>query len=126
MFGEAMSEEALISHWNELRKTIIRAQMVSVVMLAVVLVLVVIGSFNDATIAVKVFAIVVLATTGILSLINQFAVLREGSAIVQDLTVMQSATAKTIAASEKFMKTTQLAMGVSAAAIFILFIWAIF
>jgi hypothetical protein len=121
-----LNEEALISHWNELRKTIIRAQMASVVMLAVVLVLVVTGQFSEASIQIKLLAIVILATTGILSLINQFAVLREGSATIQDLTGMQSATAKTIAASGKFMKTTQLAMAASAAAILVLFLWAIF
>ncbi len=121
-----MNEVALIGHWNELRKTIIRAQMVSVVMLGVVLALVATGQFTNASVEVKIFAIVILATTGVLSLINQFAVLREGSAIVQDLTDMQSATAKTVAASGNFMKLTQFAMAASAVAIFILFIVAIF
>ena len=121
-----MNEASLIEYWNDLRKNIIRAQMVSVIILSVVLVLVTIGAFTEASTEIKLLALVVLATTGALSLINQFAVLREGSAVVLDLSSSESATAKKIAGSESFLKLTQLVMAVSALAILILFIVAIF
>jgi hypothetical protein len=121
-----MNEASLIEYWNELRKSIIRAQMVSVVILSVVLVLAVIGQFVEASTEIKLFAVVVLFTTGALSLINQFAVLREGAAVVKDLSGSESATAKTIAGSASFLKLTQLVMAVSALAILILFVVAIF
>jgi hypothetical protein len=125
-YGVKMNEASLIEYWNELRKSIIRSQMVSVVILSVVLVLAVIGQFVEASTEIKLFAVVVLFTTGALSLINQFAVLREGAAVVKDLSGSESATAKTIAGSASFLKLTQLVMAVSALAILVLFVVAIF
>ena len=121
-----MDSTALVGTWNTLRKTIINSQMSSVIMLAVALYLVATGAFVGASTEVKLFAVTVLVTTGALSLINQFAAIREGSALIKDMKASGSALETVIASSARFVSLTQAAMAVFAAATIVLFVVAIY
>jgi hypothetical protein len=121
-----MTESALVNTWNSLRKSITQAQISSVIVLAVVLALVATGQFAGASLGVKLFALGVMVSTGALSLISQFAAIREGAAVVADLAGATSATEKVIADSGKYLKLTQAAMVVFAIAVLVLFVVAVF
>jgi len=121
-----MDSSALVGNWNTLRKSIISSQMSSVIMLAVALALVATGQFVDATAEVKLFAVIVLVTTGALSLINQFAAIREGAAVIKDMKESGSALETTISSSARFVNLTQAAMAIFAAATIVLFVVAIY
>ena len=121
-----MDSSALVGTWNTLRKSIINSQMSSVIMLAVTLALVATGQFVNATAEVKLFAVIVLVTTGALSLINQFAAIPEGSAVIKDMKESGSALEATISSSARFVNLTQAAMAIFAAATIVLFVVAIY
>jgi lysylphosphatidylglycerol synthetase-like protein (DUF2156 family) len=121
-----MEEATLINNWNHLRKNIAQSQMISVIILAVAVVLVATGQFANASNMVKLFALTVVATTGILSLISQFAVIREAAAVTQDLASAKSETGKLISVSGSYLKLTQLVMVVFAVAVFVLLALAIY
>ncbi len=121
-----MDSTALVGTWNTLRKSIVSSQMSSVIMLAVALYLVATGQFIDASAGVKLFAVTVLVTTGALSLINQFAAIREGSALIKDMKASDSALETAIASSARFVSFTQAAMAIFAAATLVLFVVAIY
>lgn len=121
-----MTHSPLINNWNTLRKHIIQAQMPSVIILAVALALVATGQFAGSSLAIKAFAVAVLVSTGALSLINQFAAIREGAALIADLNEGSSASEKAIANSSKYLKLTQVVMVVFAITTLILFVVAIF
>jgi len=121
-----MTESPLVQNWNSLRRTITHAQMSSVIMLAVTLALVATGQFAGASLGVKLFAVTVLVSTGALSLISQFAAIREGAAVVKDLAGATSATEKAIAESGNYLKLTQVAMVIFALATLVLFVVAVF
>jgi hypothetical protein len=121
-----MEASHLISTWNTLRKSIVNSQMASVIVLSVALALVATGQFVSASLEVKLFAIAVIVATGALSLINQFAAIREGSAVAKDLAGADSATGKAIASSANYMKLTQVAMIILAVATLVFFVLAIF
>jgi len=121
-----MDSSALVGTWNTLRKSIINSQMSSVIILSVALALVATGQFINATAEVKLFAVTVLVTTGALSLINQFAAIREGSALIKDMKTSGSALETAIASSARFVSLTQVAMAVFAVATIVLFVIAIY
>ncbi len=121
-----MDSASLINNWNTLRKSIIQSQMSSVIILAVALYLVATGAFLGADFAVKLFAVVVLVSTGALSIVNQFAAMREGAAVVKDLSASGSAIEKVIAASARYVQLTQALMMAFALVIIIVFALAIF
>ena len=121
-----MDSSALITTWNTLRNTIIKSQMSSVIILAIALYLVATGAFADATAEVKLFAVAVVVTTGALSLINQFAAIREGSALIKDMKASGSALETSIASSARFVGLTQAALAMSALATLVLFVVAIY
>jgi len=121
-----MDTASLINNWNTLRKSIIKSQMSSVIILAVALYLVATGAFIGAAFQVKLFAFVVLVATGSLSIVNQFAAMREGAAVVKDLSGSGSAVATVIAASARYVQLTQALMVVFALVIIIVFSLAIF
>lgn len=123
---DPMDAASLISNWNTLRKSIIQSQMSSVIILAVALYLVATGAFTNADFEVKLFAVVVLVTTGSLSLINQFAAVREGAAVVKDLSGSGSALEGAIAASARYVQLTQAVLAVFALAVIAVFALAIF
>ena len=121
-----MDSSAMVGTWNTLRKSIINSQMSSVIMLAVALYLAATGAFVGASTEVKLFAVTVLVTTGALSLINQFAAIREGSALIKDMKASGSALETAIASSARFVSLTQAAMAVFAATTIVLFVVAIY
>ena len=121
-----MDSSALVGTWNTLRKSIISSQMSSVIMLAVALALVATGQFVDATTEVKLFAVAVVVTTGVLSLINQFAAIREGAALIKDMKSSGSALETAIASSARFVSLTQVVMAIFAATTIVLFVVAIY
>jgi hypothetical protein len=120
-----MTHSSHVETWNNLRRQIIQAQMSSVIILSVALALVATGQFAGASLTVKLFAIAVVFTTGSLSLVNQFAAIREGAALIADLT-SASETEKTIAKSASYLKLTQAMMVAFAITTLVLFILAIF
>jgi hypothetical protein len=121
-----METAHLMGTWTILRKSIVQSQMLSVIMLAVALALVATGQFAGASLEVKVFALTVLFTTGALSLINQFAAIREGFAVAKDLAGATSATEMVIASSVGFLKLTQVVLIVFSLTTLVFFVLAIF
>ena len=76
-----MNEEKLIETWNKQRGQIISAQMQPVLVLIATFVLSALGYFDKATDEAKYFALVVVAVTGILTTLNQYAAIREGEEV---------------------------------------------
>ena len=72
-----MDEKNLLDLWNTKRSQIIKAQMAPNLMLIGIFVLAAFGKFDGATDGAKYLAIGVAATTGILSMITQYATIRE-------------------------------------------------
>jgi hypothetical protein len=121
-----METAHFIGTWTILRKSIVQSQMLSVIVLSVALVLVATGQFMGATLEVKAFALTVLVTTGALSVINQFAAIREGFAVAKDLAGATSATEMVIASSVKFLRLTQVMLIVFSLTTLVFFVLAIF
>ncbi len=91
-----MSEKDLIKLWHKTRSQIIAAQMQPVLVLIAAFVLSTLGYFDKATDSAKYFALVVIAITGILTTVNQYAAIREGESICEEL----SKVAKTVKSSD--------------------------
>ena len=107
-----MNEKDLIELWNDKRRQIISAQMPSVIALAVITVMGMLGYFDsDYTYAIS-FAAIFLVSVGALSLVNQLAVIREGQMIIKDLQAVPnpSALATRIAASGSYLVYTRALM----------------
>ena len=116
-----MHEKDLIELWNDKRRQIIHAQMSSVIALAVVTVVAVAGLFDGAYTYAVSFAAVFLVTVGSLSVLNQFAIIREARSIVKDLQSMDnlSGVGRDIAGSSQYLSLTQGLMTVFSLAILI-------
>ena len=80
-----MNEKDLVELWNDKRRQIISAQMPSVIALAVITVMAMMGYFDGAYPYADTFAALFLVTVGSLSVLNQFAVIREAQSVVKDL-----------------------------------------
>ena len=118
-----MNEKDLIELWNEKRRQIISAQMPSVVALAVITVMAMLGYFAGEYTYGKSFAALFLVSVGALSVVKQLAVIREGQMIVKDLQAVDnpSALATKIAASGSYLVYTRALMIVfSLALLFVL------
>lgn len=110
--GPIVNEKDLIELWNDKRRQIISAQMPSVIALAVITVMGMLGYFDsDYTYGIS-FAAIFLVSVGALSLLNQLAVIREGQMIIQDLQAVPnpSALATKIAASGSYLVYTRALM----------------
>ena len=107
-----MNEKDLIELWNDKRRQIISAQMPSVVALAVITVMAMLGYFDGEYTYGKSFAALFLVSVGALSVVNQLAVIREGQMIVEDLQAVDnpSALATKIAASGSYLIYTRALM----------------
>lgn len=114
-----MLEKDLVELWNDKRRQIISAQMPSVIALSVITVVAMMGYFDGAYTYAVSFAALFLVTVGSLSLLNQFAVIREAKSIVRDLQALEnpSGVARDIAASGSYLRYTQVLMGVFSAAL---------
>ena len=113
-----MDEVTLINIWNAQRKSIAHAQLVSVIIISAVVALIATGQFATTSDEVRLAALVAVGTTGILSLISQFAIIREASMVVKDLAKAKSNTGKIIAASGGYLQLTQVVMVVFALGLF--------
>ena len=113
-----MDEVTLINIWNAQRKSIAHAQLVSVIIISAVVALIATGQFATTSDEVRLAALVAVGTTGILSLISQFAIIREASMVVKDLAKAKSNTGKIIAASGGYLQLTQVVMVVFAIGLF--------
>jgi hypothetical protein len=118
-----VNEKDLVELWNEKRRQIISAQVPSVVALAVITVMAMLGYFDGEYTYGKSFAALFLVSVGALSVVNQLAVIREGQMIVKDLQAVDnpSALATKIAASGSYLVYTRALMIVfSLALLFVL------
>ena len=113
-----MDEVTLINIWNAQRKSIAHSQLVSVIIISAVVALIATGQFATTSDEVRLAALVAVGTTGILSLISQFAIIREASMVVKDLAKAKSNTGKIIAASGGYLQLTQVVMVVFAIGLF--------
>ena len=80
-----MDEKNLLDLWNTKRSQIITAQMAPNLMLIGIFVLAAFGKFDGASDGAKYLTIGVAATTGILSMITQYATIREAEMLILDL-----------------------------------------
>ncbi|HEV8013672.1 MAG TPA: hypothetical protein VGP34_06320 [Pontimonas sp.] len=118
-----MNEKDLVETWNDMRKQIIQAQFQSVIALSVVTVLSVMGYFSSVSTTVALLALAFLVTVGSLGVLNQFAIIREAKALVEDLKghSAQGAMGKTISGSGSYLTLTQGLMAVFSIALVVLF-----
>lgn len=123
---EKMDEVTLINTWNAQRKSIAYSQLVSVIIISAVVALIATGQFVTTSDEVRLAALAAVGTTGILSLISQFAIIREASMVVKDLAKAKSNTGKIIAASGAYLQLTQVVMVVFAIGLFVLLALAIY
>ena len=116
-----MGEKDLIELWNDKRRQIISAQMPSVIALAVVTVMAMMGYFDGSYTYATSFAAVFLVSVGGLSVLNQFAIIREARSVVRDLQAIEnpSGVGRDIAASGSYLGYTQVLMTVFSLAIII-------
>ncbi|MDC3000991.1 hypothetical protein OA174_00150 [Actinomycetota bacterium] len=107
-----MNEKDLIELWNDKRRQIISAQMPSVIALAVITVMAMLGYFDSEYNYGISFAALFLVSVGALSILNQLAVIREGQMIIKDLQAVDnpSALATKIAASGSYLVYTRALM----------------
>ena len=119
-----MQEKDLIELWNDKRRQIISAQMHSVIALAVITVLALMGYFEGAYSYAISFAGVFLVTVGSLSVLNQFAIIREARSLVKDIQAIEnpSRVARDIAASGAYLSYTQILMTVFSLALLFAFV----
>ena len=110
--GPIVNEKDLIELWNDKRRQIISAQMPSVIALAVITVMAMLGYFDSEYNYGISFAALFLVSVGALSLLNQLAVIREGQMIIKDLQAVDnpSALATRIAASGSYLVYTRALM----------------
>lgn len=118
-----MNEKDLVETWNDMRKQIIQAQFQSVIALSVVTVLSVMGYFSSVSTTVALLALAFLVTVGSLGVLNQFAIIREAKALVEDLKghSAQGAMGRTISGSGSYLTLTQGLMAVFSIALVVLF-----
>ena len=122
-----MDEKNLLDLWNTKRSQIIKAQMAPNLMLIGIFVLAAFGKFDGASDAAKYLAIGVAATTGILSMITQYATIREAEALIVDLNRVEkpSELSKKIATSRGLVSLFAIAIVGLGIAVFALVVWAV-
>jgi low affinity Fe/Cu permease len=103
------------------------AQIAPALVLIGIFVLAGFDKFASANDGAKYLAIGVAAVTGILAIISQYAAVREGEALVEDLSKIasKSAVAKKIAESRGLLSLSAIAIVGSGIAIFALVVWAV-
>jgi len=122
-----MKAKALVAQWNEMRTQIIHAQIAPALVLIAVAVLATIGAFENASNGAKYLAIGVAAATGFLSMTSQYAVIREGQALLVDIKKADDSTAlsKKIAESDQLLSLTAIATLAIGVGSFALVVWAV-
>jgi hypothetical protein len=122
-----MDERDLIKLWNGMRSQIINAQMAPALVLTALVALASFDKFADASDATKFLAVGVAAITGILSMMSQYAAVREGQAVLVDLKSVKSKSelGKQIAGSGDLLKISAGAIIGFGFAVFALVVWSI-
>ena len=107
-----MNEKELVGLWNEKRSQLIKAQLHSVVALAVLTFLALTGDLASATTGEQLFAALFLVTVGALGNLTQFAIIRESYGVVAELSKMEDlgAIATSIAKSGRYLSMTMSVM----------------
>jgi asparagine N-glycosylation enzyme membrane subunit Stt3 len=103
-----MSEKDLVELWNSKRSQLTRAQLHSVVALAVLAFVAVVGDLQIASMEAKLFATAFLVTVGVLGNLTQFAIIREAQSVVAELATHENPgpVALTIAQSGRYLTMT--------------------
>ena len=124
---DSMNELALLKLWNQKRTQIIQAQVAPALVLIAVMVLSALGIFEKANDGAKYLALGVAAVTGILSIITQYATIREAEVLIVDLKRIKDSSelAKKIADSRGLVSLTAIAIVGMGIAIFALVTWAV-
>ena len=122
-----MDEKNLLSLWNDKRSAIIKAQLAPSLVLIGVFVLAAYGKFNMASNQTKYLTLGVVAATGILAMISQYAAVREAEALINDLKKLDkpSALSAKVAESRALLSLTATAMVGLGIGIFALVAWAV-
>ena len=122
-----MDEKDLIKLWNGMRSQIITAQMAPALVLTALVALASFDKFDAASDATKFLAVGVAAITGILSMMSQYAAVREGQAVLVDLKNVKSKSelGKQIAGSGDLLKISAGAIIGFGFAVFALVVWSI-
>ena len=122
-----MNELALLKLWNQKRTQIIQAQVAPALVLIGAMVLAALGIFDKANDSAKYLALGVVAVTGILAMITQYATMREAEALIADLKKIKDSSelAKKIAASRELVSLTAIGIVGMGLAIFALVTWAV-
>ena len=122
-----MNEKDLLQLWNTKRTHIINAQIAPTLLLIGVFVLAAYGKFEMATDATKYLTIGVVAATGILAIISQYAAIREAEALIADLKKVDkpSKLSKKISDSGELLKLSAVAVVGLGAAVFALVVWTV-
>ena len=122
-----MNEKDLLQLWNTKRTHIINAQIAPTLLLIGVFVLAAYGKFEMATDATKYLTIGVVAATGILAIISQYAAIREAEALIADLKKIDkpSKLSKKISDSGELLKLSALAVVGLGIAVFALVVWTV-
>jgi len=122
-----MNELALLKLWNQKRSQIIQAQVAPALVLIGTMVLAALGIFDKANDSAKYLALGVVAVTGILAMITQYATMREAEALIADLKKIKDSSdlAKKIAASRELVSLTAIGIIGMGLAIFALVTWAV-
>jgi hypothetical protein len=122
-----MTEKELVELWNDKRSQITRAQLQSVIALAVLTFLAITGGLQTASLAEKVFAAAFLVTVGALSNLTQFAIIREAQGIVAELSKLSNVgpIGKYISESGQHLSLTMTLMVVFSVGLFASFAWVV-
>ena len=122
-----MNEKDLIKLWNQMRMQIIVAQLAPSLVLIGVLVLAGFDKFAMASDGTKYLAIGVAAVTGILAIISQYAAVREGESVVEDLAKIsgKSSLGTKISQSRGLLSISATAITGFGIAVFALVVWAV-
>ena len=122
-----MNEKDLLQLWNTKRTHIINAQIAPTLLLIGVFVLAAYGKFEMATDATKYLTVGVVAATGILAIISQYAAIREAEALIADLKKVDkpSKLSKKISDSGELLKLSALAVVGLGVAVFALVVWTV-
>jgi len=125
--SKIMDEKTLIKQWNHMRDQIIQAQIAPALVLIGAMVLATLGLFEGASDSAKYLVIGVVAITGLLATISQYAAVREGEALIVDLGKVEkpSALSQKIAGSRGLVSLSAIAIISFDIAMFGLVIWAV-
>jgi low affinity Fe/Cu permease len=122
-----MSEKDLIKLWMSMRTQIIKAQMAPALVLIGIFATSAFGKFDGASDGTKYLAIGVAAVTGILAIISQYAAVREGEAVLEDLAKLsnKSTLGTKISQSRGLLSISATAITGFGIATFALVVWAV-